>query len=58
MLFEFARANSYRSAYTDEISQVKFANLDFRQYTSSFGALHLEIIFYIGYKYCRCPAPD
>jgi len=27
MLFEFARANSYKSAYTDEISQVKFANL-------------------------------
>jgi hypothetical protein len=27
MLFEFARANSYRSAYTDEISQIKFANL-------------------------------
>jgi hypothetical protein len=27
MLFEFARANSYRSAYTDEINQVRFANL-------------------------------
>ena len=26
MLFEFARANSCKSAYTDEISQVKFAN--------------------------------
>jgi len=27
MLFEFAAANFYRSAYTDEISHVKFANL-------------------------------
>jgi hypothetical protein len=27
MLFEFARANSYKSACTDEINQVKFTNL-------------------------------
>jgi len=27
MLFEFAKANSYRLAYTDEIRPHKFANL-------------------------------
>jgi hypothetical protein len=57
MLFEFARANSCKSAYTDEISQVKFANRndavpmasapDFRQYNYHFVSIGFSINLFI-----------
>jgi hypothetical protein len=45
MLFEFARANSYKSAYTDEISQVKFANLISVSITTILFQLDFQFIY-------------